>query len=320
MSSTWGTMGGQDTKHEQMTRDCYLEGLWHEPQRSLKIALDRAHQRSASLPRLRRSLGKWVVVETAAALLALLWEASQMGWSLAVWVTIPAALAWAGFLWWVFDIHLPLVRQGDEEPLSAFGLPNALTTLRMLFVPPMILFLSRPQAFGDKALAILVGLWAIGLTDLLDGQIARRFHWTTVFGKDVDPVADIVVTSSTTLALAWAGIFPWWLAGLVAFRYLGALFGFLLLLLTAKPVHIRGTIAGKMTTPSVQVLSFVLAYDHLASRALVSERVEGILALAVGLIIVFNIGYLVWYAFLSDTSTPANHEPLPSGDHNQPKR
>ncbi len=291
-------MGETRREKNPVTRSCYLEGLALRADRSFVTAVRQARAAGASLPRLRRSLGRWMIGETAAACLAVAWEAMRLGDLEEGLSFLLVTLAWAGFLWWIFDIHLPLVRKETGAPQSSFGLPNGLTTLRMIFLPAMVFFLAQPQAFGSAAIPLLIGPWALGLTDMLDGQIARRFHWTTVFGRDIDPAADILVTTSTTWSLAWAGLFPWWLAGLVAFRYLGAFLGFFFLLLTARTVRVRGTIAGKMTTPSVQILSFILAYDRLA-HPLLSGRVECILSAAVGLLIGFNVAYLVWYAFFS---------------------
>ncbi len=302
-------MEGPGTGAHPLKSHCYLEGLAQGRPLSFQSALRKARAQAAQHPDLRRSLKRWVLVETAVACGAVLGETWLLGDPTTGAVTLLATVSWAGFLWWIFDIHLPLVRPEQGRPSSRFGIPNALTMFRMILVFPMVLFLSRPLSFGDFSVAILFGLWLVGLTDTLDGQLARRFGWTTVFGRDVDPAADIVVTSSTVLALAWAGIFPWWLAGLVALRYLGTFVGFLFLLVWAKTVPIKGTIAGKLTTPSVQILTFVLAYDRLADNPLVSKTVEGYLCGAVGLVIGFNMAYLVWYGLFGQNSPPPKTKP-----------
>jgi cardiolipin synthase len=77
------------------------------------------------------------------------------------------------------------------------NLPNALTLLR-LFLVPVYVFLF---VLGQKYAALLVFLVA-SLTDMLDGQIARRFNLITDFGKLMDPLADKVMVLTATLSMA----------------------------------------------------------------------------------------------------------------------
>ena len=57
-----------------------------------------------------------------------------------------------------------------------------------------------------------------GLTDFLDGYVARKLNQTTKLGKLLDPVADRLYIFATLLALSATGYVPWWLAGLVILR------------------------------------------------------------------------------------------------------
>jgi cardiolipin synthase len=65
--------------------------------------------------------------------------------------------------------------------------------------------------------AIIV-LATAGLTDFLDGYLARKLNQTTKLGKTLDPVADRLYIFATLMALSATGYVPWWLAGLVIFR------------------------------------------------------------------------------------------------------
>lgn len=92
-------------------------------------------------------------------------------------------------------------------------LPNVLTIFRMIVVGPIVYCLLTSQHVAAFYLAI-----AAGVSDLLDGYLARRFGWMTHWGGVLDPLADKFLLVSTTLTLAWLGFLPWWLVGLIVIR------------------------------------------------------------------------------------------------------
>jgi cardiolipin synthase len=92
-------------------------------------------------------------------------------------------------------------------------IPNLITGLRILLVIPMMLLLAR-----GEYLAVL-GLFAVaGLSDGIDGYLARRYDWRTPLGALLDPLADKLMLVGLYLALGWGGMLPWWLVGLVVLR------------------------------------------------------------------------------------------------------
>lgn len=95
------------------------------------------------------------------------------------------------------------------------NLPNKLTILRVLLIPFCILFVM----IRWDLLATIVFLLAC-LTDLMDGQIARKRGIVTNFGKFADPVADKILVVTTMIALCAQGRFPWWALCIVAAREL----------------------------------------------------------------------------------------------------
>ena len=92
-------------------------------------------------------------------------------------------------------------------------LPNTLTLLRAIAVGPIVMLLLA----GQHATALWIAI-AAGLSDLLDGYLARRFGWQTEWGGVLDPLADKLLIVCTTVTLAWLGQLPWWLVGLVILR------------------------------------------------------------------------------------------------------
>jgi cardiolipin synthase len=94
--------------------------------------------------------------------------------------------------------------------------PNALTAIRLACLPVFGLLLARPEAKGRTAAAFL--LYGLGITDGLDGYIARHFNQVSSLGKVADPLVDRALVLSATGGALGIGAVPSWLAGLVLAR------------------------------------------------------------------------------------------------------
>jgi cardiolipin synthase (CMP-forming) len=97
--------------------------------------------------------------------------------------------------------------------VEVLNIPNVLSLLRIALVPVFLWFLL--QEMFVSAITVLA---IAGLTDFLDGFLARKLNQTTKLGKMLDPVADRLYIFATLLALSVTGYVPWWLAGLVILR------------------------------------------------------------------------------------------------------
>lgn len=117
----------------------------------------------------------------------------------------------------------------DGETLGStervFTIPNALSALRLLGVPLFLWLILGPQS----DVWALVVLAVSGLTDWLDGVLARRLNQVSELGKILDPIADRLYILAALLGLALREIVPWWLAIGVPMRDL-------LMLLTVIPL------------------------------------------------------------------------------------
>jgi len=102
------------------------------------------------------------------------------------------------------------------------NLPNALTLLRVLFVP-VIAWLLWQSADGDEASRDAAALLFVvaALTDLADGAIARRYGLITTFGKIADPIADKALTGVALIGLSLLGQLPWWVTVVILVREVG---------------------------------------------------------------------------------------------------
>ena len=91
--------------------------------------------------------------------------------------------------------------------------PNALTILRFLLIPIIIIACAQ----GQYIIAIIV-LTISGLTDILDGTIARKYNLITDFGKLMDPLADKATQISLLTTLFIKGVIPIWILAIVVLK------------------------------------------------------------------------------------------------------
>ena len=93
------------------------------------------------------------------------------------------------------------------------NLPNKLTMARILAVPVFIVL----YMMGHNIIATIVFILA-SLTDMLDGQIARKRGLVTNFGKIMDPLADKILVYSAFICMVQIGIVPGWMLVIILFR------------------------------------------------------------------------------------------------------
>jgi cardiolipin synthase (CMP-forming) len=108
---------------------------------------------------------------------------------------------------------------GDELPDRMVTIPNLISLARLAGVPVFLwLVLGVDSAAGDWwAVGLLI---AAGVSDWLDGKIARALNQQSRLGQMLDPAADRLYIVATVIALAVRAIIPWWLVGLLAAREL----------------------------------------------------------------------------------------------------
>jgi cardiolipin synthase len=132
---------------------------------------------------------------------------------------------------------VPVTRADGEAKTSAATLadqqgriltvPNAISVARLAGVPVFLWLVLGPEADG-WAVGLLI---AAGLSDWLDGVIARAWDQQSRLGQVLDPAADRLYIAATLIGLAIRAIIPWWLVALLAAREL--------LLAVALPVQRR---------------------------------------------------------------------------------
>jgi len=139
------------------------------------------------------------------------------------------------------------------------NIPNSLTLLRILLIPVYIGLLIYEQF--DQALLVLL---AAGVTDALDGTIARAANQKTRLGAFLDPLADKLLLTSGFITLSTIHVIPSWVTILVVSRDVMLLLGTAVAQLTETEIDITPTFLGKGTT--FLQLSYVLLVIFLSSR------------------------------------------------------
>ncbi|HET9144391.1 CDP-alcohol phosphatidyltransferase family protein [Actinophytocola sp.] len=103
---------------------------------------------------------------------------------------------------------------GAQAPDRLLTVPNVLSIIRLAGVPLFLWLLLGPQADG-WALLVLV---ASGVTDWLDGKLARWLNQTSRFGALLDPLADRLYTLAAVVGFVIRDIVPWWVAAVLIAR------------------------------------------------------------------------------------------------------
>lgn len=165
------------------------------------------------------------------------------------------------------------------------NIPNSLTLLRILLVPVFIGFMTYGE-YGYAFGALLVA----GLTDAIDGPIARRLNQRTKLGTVLDPLADKLLLTSSFISLAMLHLVPSWLVILVVSRDVILLLGTAVAHVTNTPIDVTPTFLGKGTT--LLQLGYVLLVVLLSWRGLELSALAPLLVAMVAFTLASGLHYL----------------------------
>lgn len=179
-------------------------------------------------------------------------------------------------------------------------IPNAITLIRILLTPVIVWLL-----LDARLNYALVVFFIAGLTDGLDGLIARLFHQKSKLGAYLDPLADKLLLVSSFILLGHLGLVPLWLTVIIVSRDALILLGMMTLMFHNVAVEIKPSIVSKLTT-LVQLLTVLLVLS--SSYHSISRWVYSILfLLAASFSIVSGLQYIVKGLQLLDARRANNH-------------
>lgn len=136
--------------------------------------------------------------------------------------------------------------------IAANQIPNVLTILRILLILPFAFAVY--YAMYQEALLIF---FIAGLSDGIDGFLARQFNWKSRFGAIADPLADKLLLITAYIMLVWTQHLPVWLLVLILGRDILIVIGALLYHYFVSHYEIKPSLLGKTCT-LIQII-FVLA-------------------------------------------------------------
>lgn len=132
------------------------------------------------------------------------------------------------------------------------NLPNLLTIVRILLAPLFVYLF----VYGYTRWALGVFL-AAGLTDAVDGAVARMWHQQTDLGRYLDPLADKLLLASAFVVLGVTGWIPFWVLLIVVSRDIILVIGSVVMHVTQGGFDVNPTLLGKVTTFLQIVLVFL---------------------------------------------------------------
>ena len=145
---------------------------------------------------------------------------------------------------------------------SVLNLPNLITLLRIGAIPVFLILL-----VDERYTEALIVFILAGITDSLDGLLARWLDARTTLGAFIDPLADKLLLVSSFVILAFLGDISRWLAVLVIMRDVIILIGYsVLFFVTGHAIEVRPTLIGKAST-FFQLLTVIMALVALHNAA-----------------------------------------------------
>jgi len=149
------------------------------------------------------------------------------------------------------------------------GIPNLITLGRIILVPIVVWAITS----GEMRVAFFLFV-AAGISDAVDGFLAKRLHMTSELGALIDPLADKALIVSIYVALSIAGALPIPLVILVVSRDIMIVSGFMLSWVVGKPMPVRPHPVSKANTAAQIVLAtLVLAEEAFGFDASLAAKV-----------------------------------------------
>ncbi len=136
-------------------------------------------------------------------------------------------------------------------------LPNLITILRIILIVPVCYNIVQQHFLPALCFLILAGL-----SDGLDGYLARHFNWQTRLGSLLDPIADKLMVISCFTALAWVKAIPFWLFIIILLKDIIVVTGAIIYHFFIAPYEFSATILSKLNT-FLQILFLVVVVTKM---------------------------------------------------------
>jgi cardiolipin synthase len=168
-------------------------------------------------------------------------------------------------------------------------LPNAISIARLALVAPVVWALSTRQY--ELALALFA---VAGVSDALDGAIAKRYGWVSRLGAFLDPAADKFLVLGSYTSFAVVGQIPWWLLGLIVGRDLVIVCGAAVYRWRRGPFEIQPALTSKATTGALIAVGLALVAEGIHPYLGASGHTVCVVVLTVALLVSWLDYQITW--------------------------
>jgi cardiolipin synthase (CMP-forming) len=191
---------------------------------------------------------------------------------------------------------LPPTRFSGERGRKGvvLNLPNLITIARILLVPVVVWAIASNEMQAAFVLFLLAGV-----SDAVDGFLAKRLHMKSELGAHLDPLADKILIVSIYIALGITEAIPRWIVILVVSRDILIVGGIMLAVFLGKPMKVKPVLVSKLNTAAQIVFACLvlaaLAFDFKA------ELTERIIMGTVAVLTLASIGFYMreWVVHMS---------------------
>lgn len=168
-------------------------------------------------------------------------------------------------------------------------IPNVISGIRVLLVAPVIYFLLH------KNYHVALGLFIVaGLSDALDGFLAKRYDWTSQLGSFLDPLADKLLLVSCFSVCVLTGLMPIWLFVLILLRDLIVAFGALAYHFVVEEFNGTPPFSSKLNT-TFQIVYLVMLISSEGVVAIPTGWIEFVLYAVAATTTISGLEYIwVW--------------------------
>ncbi len=173
-------------------------------------------------------------------------------------------------------------------------LPNIISVLRLFLAPFIIWLIVSGNMFGAFVVFVLAGI-----SDALDGFIARRFNLQTELGAYLDPIADKALLMGSYVALGFLNYLPAWLAILVVSRDVLIIGAVMLSWLMGRPVAVKPSKISKLNTVMQIALALLVLAENGMSLGLSAYILPGIWATGATTAASAVLYLVIWLSYMA---------------------
>lgn len=166
------------------------------------------------------------------------------------------------------------------------NIPNALTIIRLLLIPGFAYYFFSPMKYGVR-IAVVIFVIA-GLTDILDGFIARRYNLITRLGIVLDPLADKLMLLTVLISITIKNQIPFWIIVVVAAKETLLMLG-AINLLNDHDIVVPANRVGKLSTVAFYIAILAVTFELPYSQVML----DGFVFVTIVALVVYVNGYII---------------------------